>query len=33
MAKYSEAFVGIDVAKARNAIAVAEAARDGDVRL
>jgi transposase len=32
MGKYSEAFVGIDVAKARNAIAVAEAGRDGEVR-
>jgi transposase len=29
---YREAFVGIDAAKARNAIAVAEGGRDGDVR-
>lgn len=32
MAKYKEAFVGIDTAKARNAIAVAEGRRGGEVR-
>ena len=32
MADYREAFVGIDVAKLRNAIAVAETGRDGEVR-
>ena len=32
MQDYREAFIGIDVAKARNAVAVAEAGRDGDVR-
>ncbi|CAM5761511.1 IS110 family transposase ISMtsp6 [Labrys miyagiensis] len=32
MADYKEAFVGIDVAKLRNAIAVAEAGREGEVR-
>ena len=32
MKKCGEAFVGIDTAKARNAVAVAEAARDGEVR-
>lgn len=32
MADYKEAFVGIDVAKLRNAIAVAESGRDGEVR-
>ena len=32
MADYREAFVGIDVAKLRNAIAVADAGRDGEVR-
>jgi transposase len=32
MKKGGEAFVGIDTAKARNAVAVAEAARDGEVR-
>jgi transposase len=30
--KCGEAFVGIDTAKARNAVAVAEAGRDGEVR-
>lgn len=32
MEKYRKAFVGIDVAKMRNAIAIAEAGREGDVR-
>jgi transposase len=32
MKKCGEAFVGIDTAKARNAVAVAEAARNGEVR-
>ncbi|ARP67139.1 MULTISPECIES: IS110 family transposase [Mesorhizobium] len=32
MADYREAFVGIDVAKLRNAIAIAEAGREGEVR-
>ena len=32
MADYREVFVGIDVAKLKNAIAVAEAGRDGEVR-
>ena len=32
MADYREAFVGIDVAKLRNAIAIADAPRDGEVR-
>ena len=32
MKKGGEAFVGIDTAKARNAIAVAEAGREGEVR-
>ena len=32
MAHYREAFVGIDVAKLKNAIAVAEFGRDGEVR-
>ncbi len=32
MEKYREAFVGIDVAKMRNAIAIAEAGREGEVR-
>jgi hypothetical protein len=30
--KGSEVFVGIDTAKAHNAVAVAEAGRDGEVR-
>ena len=32
MAHYREAFVGIDVAKLKNAIAVAEFGRDGEIR-
>ncbi len=32
VADYWEAFVGIDVAKLRNAIAIAEAGREGEVR-
>jgi transposase len=32
MAEPREAFVGIDVAKLRNAVAVADAGRDGEVR-
>ena len=32
MAKCSEVFVGIDTAKTRHAVAVAEAGRDGEVR-
>ncbi|MER9965020.1 IS110 family transposase [Mesorhizobium sp. M0045] len=32
VADYREAFVGIDVAKLRNAIAIADAGREGDVR-
>ncbi len=32
MVERSEAFVGIDVAKKRNAIAIAEAGRNGEVR-
>ena len=32
MAETKEAFVGIDVAKLRNAVAVADAGRDGEVR-
>jgi transposase len=32
MRKSGEAFVGIDTAKARNAVAIAEAARNGEVR-
>lgn len=32
MGEYSEVFVGIDVAKERNAVAVAEGGRDGEVR-
>ncbi len=31
MADYREAFVGIDVAKLKNAIAIAESGRDGEV--
>jgi len=31
MAEVKEAFVGIDVAKLRNAVAVADAGRDGEV--
>lgn len=32
MADYREAFIGIDVAKHRNAVAVADAGRDGEIR-
>lgn len=32
MREYSEVFVGMDVAKLRNAVALAESGRDGDVR-
>jgi hypothetical protein len=32
VADYREAFVGIDVAKLRNAIAIADAGREGEVR-
>lgn len=32
MAEYKEAFIGIDVAKLRNAVAVADAGRDGEIR-
>jgi len=32
MAKYSEAFVGFDTAKKKNALAVAEGGRNGEVR-
>ena len=32
MGDYREAFVGIDVAKLRNAIAIADAGREGEVR-
>ena len=32
MADYSEVFVGIDTSKLRNAVAIAEAGRTGDVR-
>ena len=32
MADYREAFIGIDVAKLRNAVAIADAGRDGEVR-
>jgi hypothetical protein len=32
MKRYGEAFVGIDAAKARNAVAVAEEGRDGEIR-
>lgn len=32
MADYREAFIGIDVAKLKNAIAVAESGREGEVR-
>ncbi len=32
MADYREAFVGIDVAKLQNAIAIAETGREGEVR-
>lgn len=32
MANYKEAFVGIDVAKLRNVVGIAEAGREGEVR-
>ena len=32
MKLHGEAFVGIDAAKARNAVAIAEGGRDGEVR-
>jgi hypothetical protein len=32
MTGYREAFIGIDAAKARNAIAVADAGRDGEIQ-
>ena len=32
MADYREAFIGIDVAKLRNAVAVADARGDGEIR-
>lgn len=32
MAEYSEAYVGIDTSKTRNAVAIAEAGRSGEVR-
>jgi hypothetical protein len=32
VADYREAFVGIDVAKLRNAVAIADAGREGEVR-
>ncbi|NTF96083.1 hypothetical protein [Rhizobium rhizogenes] len=32
MADYREAFVGIDVAKLKNAIAIAESGRNGEIR-
>jgi len=32
MGDYSEAFVGIDTSKLRNAVAIAEAGRGGEVR-
>src|SRR3954463_16037423 len=32
MVEYTEAFVGIDAAKSRNAIAIAEAGREGEIR-
>jgi transposase len=32
MKRFGEAFVGIDTAKARNAVAVAEGGREGEVR-
>ena len=32
MAEDKEAFIGVDVAKLRNAVAVADAGRDGEVR-
>lgn len=32
MTEYREAFIGIDVAKLRNAVAIADAGRDGEIR-
>ena len=32
MRRHGEAFVGIDTAKARNAVAVAEGGREGELR-
>ena len=32
MGKHSEVFVGLDVAKAKNAVAIAEGGRNGEVR-
>jgi transposase len=32
MGHHSEAFIGIDTAKARNAVAIAEAGREGETR-
>ena len=32
MASCTEAFIGIDVAKLRNAVAIAEVGRDGEIR-
>ena len=32
MGKHSEIFVGLDVAKAKNAVAIAEGGRNGEVR-
>ena len=32
MAQHSEAFVALDVAKLRNAVAIADGGRDGEVR-
>ena len=32
MVEYSEAFIGIDAAKSRNAIAIGEAGREGEIR-
>ena len=32
MKKLGEAFIGIDAAKARNAVAVADEGRDGEIR-
>src|SRR6185437_10973275 len=32
VADYTEAFIGIDVAKLRNALAIADAGREGEVR-
>ena len=32
MKKYSEAFVGVDTAKKKHAVAIADAGRDGEIR-